>query len=171
MTAGRRKVLTLASIAIAALAAAPAVDAPVFVWNRTPSAPIGLYLRVNRAPSLDGWALLSANSGAARWIAANGFLEAGWPIVKRVRAVAADEICRLGEEIRINGSIVAIALAQTDSGVTLPSWSGCRVLAQREFFLLNDHKRSLDGRYFGATPIDEIDGSLLLLFKAPSRLR
>lgn len=141
------------------------------IWNRTPSAPIGLYWRMDRQPSLNGWALLSSDSSAAAWIADHGFLASGWPIIKRVRAIAGDEICRTGDAVLINGAAVAHAVRRSGRRPELPSWSGCRKLGAQEFLLLNDHERSLDGRYFGVTSAAEIDGSLLLLWAAPSWLK
>jgi type IV secretory pathway protease TraF len=135
------------------------------VWNRTPSAPIGFYLIEHRLPPLNGWALLSAKSGTGKWIAAHGFLADGWPIIKRVRGVAGDEICRDSRRIYVNSALVAEAFEQANPAIKLPRWSGCRMLRRGEFFLLNDHPRSLDGRYFGVTQAEEIDGTAILLWK------
>lgn len=135
------------------------------VWNRTASAPVGLYWVEQRLPPLNGWALVSAESRASKWIAAHEFLAGGWPIIKRVRGVAGDKMCRNGGRIYVNNALVAEAFEQTNSAIALPTWSGCRMLRIGEFFLLNDHPRSLDGRYFGVTQAGEIDGTAILLWE------
>ena len=40
----------------------------------------------------------------------------------------------------------------------MPVWSGCRVLKDGEVFLLADHPKSFDGRYFGVTKTSRIIG-------------
>ena len=101
---------------------------------------------------------------AAIWIADHGFLAPGWPVIKRVRGLPGDEICRENETVSINGETVATALETDSNGLGLPSWSGCFTLQEGEVFLLNDHPQSLDGRYFGATQMKDVRGSARLLF-------
>ncbi|MGE0409859.1 MAG: S26 family signal peptidase, partial [Amphiplicatus sp.] len=38
------------------------------------------------------------------------------------------------------------------------AWSGCFTLRSDEIFLLNDPENSLDGRYFGATELNDVIG-------------
>tara|TARA_R100001126_G_scaffold95906_1_gene67829 strand:- start:317 stop:862 length:546 start_codon:yes stop_codon:yes gene_type:complete len=134
----------------------------VFIWNRTSSAPLGLYLKLERSeerPLTPGSrVLLGPESSAGHWIISHGFAGSGWPIIKSVRAQTGDEICRNGPVVSINSKPVATAQETTSSGRRLPEWQGCRVLGEGEIFLLNDHPYSLDGRYFGATDIDDILG-------------
>ncbi len=105
------------------------------------------------------------------WIAAHGFLATDWPIIKRVCAVSGDKLCRSGRDTYVNGAIVTQALARANATIELPKWSGCRLLGAHDFLLLNNHERSLDGRYFGVTEDKEIDGTLVLIVEAPSWLR
>lgn len=134
------------------------------LWNRTESAPKGLYWRENGALSKGDWAIVSARAPAAIWIADHGYLAPGWPVIKRVAGGPGDEICRDGERVFVNGALAAVALATDSAGRTLPTWSGCITLHDGEYFLLNDHSRSLDGRYFGATKAEDIDGKARLLW-------
>lgn len=169
---GHKGALLVGAASIVALGAVEVVRPQErLIWNRTESAPIGLYWRNDTLPSLNGWALVSSRSRAGKWIAAHGFLASDWPLIKRVRAASGAEICRIDDEIFINNRPVARAFSRTQSGVALPNWSGCRVLERDEFLLLNDHERSLDGRYFGATTASEIDGELFLLWEAPAWFR
>lgn len=151
------------SCALVAVMAVP--PSSFLVWNRTDSAPKGLYWRSDGPLTSGRWAIVSGNAPAAIWIAENGYLERGWPIIKRVRGVPGDEICRHGSHIFINKNLVAEALIEDSSGHLLPVWSGCFTLSEAQVFLLNDHPRSLDGRYFGATQIDHVTGAACLLIK------
>ena len=134
----------------------------VFIWNRTSSAPLGLYLKLERSeerPLTPGTrVLLGPDSRAGRWIIEHGFAGNGWPIIKTIRAIPGDEICRTDALVSINSEPVAKAMSGTSSGIALPVWEGCRRLQPGEIFLLNDHPRSLDGRYFGPARTEEIIG-------------
>lgn len=104
---------------------------------------------------------MSSKSSTAKWVSENGFTGSNWPLIKRVAAKAGDKVCRIGAQVLINGRPVAVALADYSSGIKLPEWQGCRVLTDTEFFLLNAHPRSLDGRYFSLTVADDIAGKAL----------
>lgn len=158
MTAG-------AAIAALAMVSVAPPDARL-VWNRTESAPKGLYFITGDIPATGDWALLSANAASAAWIADEGYLGPDWPIIKRVAASEGDEICRHGNEVFINETLAAIALDADNAGKKLPQWEGCLTLETDEIFLLNNHPRSLDGRYFGAEKRDDLIGRGLLLFHA-----
>jgi len=100
----------------------------------------------------------------AQWAEAQGFVGRDWPLLKRIAGTAEDEICRLGQMISINGDTVASAHLVEASGRNLPDWQGCVRLSETEVFLLNAHPDSLDGRYFGATKREDLDGVARPLF-------
>jgi conjugative transfer signal peptidase TraF len=128
------------------------------LWNRTGSAPAGLY-RLSGEPFTPGrWVAVSSRSGPAQWASARGFTGADWPLLKQVAALPGAQICRENLNIFINGKQVAIALAADNLGREMPSWDGCFIVQEDELFLLSSHPRSLDGRYFGATQRDDVDG-------------
>ena len=161
----RTIILGLAAVSIGLMAFSSVLSShEVLLWNRTASAPEGHYWRSDGPLTLNGWAVGSGKAPAAIWIADHGFLAPGWPVIKRVRGLPGDEICRENETVSINGETVATVLETDSSGLELPSWSGCFTLFEGEVFLLNDHPRSLDGRYFGATQIEDVRGSARLLF-------
>lgn len=135
------------------------------IWNRTSSAPEGLYW-LSDAPFTSGrWGVISARSGEAEWAVARGFVGRDWPLIKQVAAMPGDEVCRYGELVSVNGKDVAVALSVDHLDRELPVWSGCFVLKDTEVFLLNPHPRSLDGRYFGPTKREDLDGVGILLWK------
>lgn len=134
------------------------------LWNQTESAPKGLYWRSNSPPKPGGWVVVSANAPATKWISNHGYLAPDWPIIKRVIATSGDKICRDRMRITVNNVDVAYALGADSIGQELPVWQGCFTLTMQEVFLINDHPRSLDGRYFGPTLIHDLDGSAHLLW-------
>ena len=135
------------------------------IWNRTNSAPIGLYWLGDGPLTLNRWAVVSARSKAAIWASAHGFTGPNWLLLKRIRGLPGDEICRESQTIMINQIPVAEALLEAQGGLELPRWQGCHVLQKGEVFLLNDHPRSLDGRYFGVMKDSDLDGAALLLWE------
>lgn len=138
----------------------------LFIWNRTDSAPRGLYLKQSVPPQRGDWTLLSSSSETARWIASHGYIAHDWPIVKRVAGVSGDEICRDRTWILVNGDIAAKAQIHDGLSQELPIWRGCFVLKTDEVFLLNDHPMSLDGRYFGAEKRSDLLGSAKLIWRS-----
>ncbi len=135
------------------------------IWNRTASAPQGLYWLSDGPHTAGRWAVVSSQSGEAQWANAHGFTGEGWPLIKQISGVSGDTICRNGAQISINGKPVADALLTDNARKNLPAWSGCFVLKDDEVFLLNAHPRSLDGRYFGPSSVDDLDGVAVLIFE------
>lgn len=136
----------------------------LLIWNKTDSAPKGLYLWQSKAVLTGDWAILKGDSATAKWIAGHGYIGEGWPIIKRVVASEGDEICRENLTITVNGIAIAEALAVDFYGESLPSWTGCLRLDETQVLLINDHPQSLDGRYFGAESVRDLSGSARLIW-------
>jgi conjugative transfer signal peptidase TraF len=134
------------------------------IWNRTASAPEGLYWLRDDPFTRGRWVVLSARSEPAKWAEAHGFTGKDWPLLKQVSGVAGDEICREETEIFINKSQAGSALLRDQKGRDLPSWNGCVTLKFGEVFLLSPHPSSLDGRYFGPVRQADIQGVAVPLF-------
>ncbi|WP_340268179.1 S26 family signal peptidase [Sphingobium mellinum] len=133
--------------------------APRLVWNASASAPIGLYA-VTPGASVDAGDMVIARvPDPWRMMAAQRrYIPVNVPLVKRVAAVAGDEVCALGQEIFINGTWVVERRVADARGRPMPWWSGCVRLRGRQLFLLmSDSPGSFDGRYFGVT-----DGGLVV---------
>ena len=81
-----------------------------------------------------------------------GYLPKNLPALKRVRALSGDQVCRFGRKVSISGKAVSVAQLHDNRSLKLPEWSGCRTLTPDELFLLTDHPKNYDGRYFG--PVD-----------------
>ncbi|WP_407808323.1 S26 family signal peptidase, partial [Staphylococcus aureus] len=82
-----------------------------------------------------------------------GYLPRGVPLLKRVAGLPGQRVCRSGRTITVDGRAIGDALDRDRRGRELPTWQGCRVIADDELFLMNWQVRdSLDGRYFGPLP-------------------
>jgi conjugative transfer signal peptidase TraF len=133
---------------------------PRFVWNASESVPIGLY-RVQTAGQLIVTDLVVAYppEDLATRLAEGGYLPRGVPLIKRVLALPGQIVCREKLTITVDGIEMGVARGRDRRGRVLPSWQGCRTLAQGEVFLMNwDEPASLDSRYFGPLPITVIVG-------------
>lgn len=128
------------------------------IWNRTGSAPKGLYWLSGDPFTKGRWVAVSARSADADWAEAQGFVGKDWPLVKQVAGVPGDLICRNGNEVLVNGVLAAMAQEVDSRGRMLPAWEGCARLKAGEYFLLASHASSLDGRYFGVTGTKDLDG-------------
>jgi type IV secretory pathway protease TraF len=135
------------------------------IWNRSASAPEGLYWRNDHLPKRGSWVIVSPKAPPAIWAETHSLTGNDWPLVKRVAAISGDTVCREGHVITINDRVNATALAQTSAGENLPEWAGCHVLNNDRVFLLNEHPASLDGRYFGPTKLDHLQGTVSLIWR------
>jgi conjugative transfer signal peptidase TraF len=155
-----RTAITLTMLASCALVAEPAWrdSGPAFVWNASPSAPIGLY-RLAPVSHIEGpdLVVVAPPEPLASFLAERGYLPRGVPLIKRVLAVAGDHVCRHGPTIIAFDHPYGAARERDSLGRPLPSWQGCRTLAEGEVFLMNwDAADSFDGRYFGPLPVTAI---------------
>jgi conjugative transfer signal peptidase TraF len=167
----RRRVIrrraAVVSIGIAVLAVTIALPpAPRLVWNASASAPIGLYVVMHGTPVDAGDMVIAKVPDPWRMLAARRrYIPANVPLVKRVAAVAGDEVCALGSDIFINGGRAATRRLADAKGRPMPWWSGCVRLRGRQLFLLmSDSPASFDGRYFGITDGRLVVGKARLLW-------
>lgn len=151
--------------ALIMLASAALPPTPCLVWNVSASAPIGLYWVWPGAEIDPGDMVIARLPQAVRQIAAQRrYLPMNVPLVKRVVAVAGDEVCALGNEIFLNRRRIATRSTRDGAGRIMPRWSGCIRLRGRQLFLLMNAPASFDGRYFGVTDRDEVVGKAQLLW-------
>ena len=96
---------------------------------------------------------------AAALAAQRGYLPARVPLLKRVGAIAPQEVCIAGSSVRIDGVPSAAALRADRLGRPLPSWRQCRRLRPGELFLLSrTNPASFDSRYFGPVSASAVIG-------------
>lgn len=145
---------------------------PDLIWNASASTPIGLY-RVTSSRSLGVGDLVVVRPppALAEVLDHGGYLPRGVPLLKHIGALSGQGVCRLNEQIVIDGTHVADALARDRRGRLLPRWRGCLTLADDQVFLLNpDRPDSLDGRYFGPLSLYTVIGRATPIWtdRAPS---
>ena len=139
---------------------------PRLIWNASASAPVGLYAvspeaRLRRGDMAFAFAPPPARELAAR----RHYLPRNVPLLKRVVAMAGDEVCARGLKLSINGRPVAVRRKADRLGRALPGWQGCVAVGRDELFLLmTDSPDSFDGRYFGVTERQQIVGRATALW-------
>jgi conjugative transfer signal peptidase TraF len=136
---------------------------PRYIWNASNSVPIGLY-RVQPVTRLSVTELVAVQPPdlLAAFLDLNGYLPIGLPMVKRVLALPGQTVCRNGLTIAVDGIDVGDARERDGRGRPLPSWSGCRVIAEGDVFVMNwQSEDSLDGRYFGPLPASAVIGRVV----------
>lgn len=128
------------------------------IWNASHSLPVGLYWVRNRTAQRGNLVLVELPKNASAFAADRRILPAGMPALKRVAALNGDRVCRFGQVVSVNGKQIARAHWSDGLGRRMPVWNGCRVLKDGDVFLLADHPKSFDGRYFGVTQTNQIIG-------------
>ncbi len=161
---GRRKIVWAMVIA-AALVIVPSFVpwSPRLLWNASASVPIGLYLlRPVDNVAVGDLVAVQPPPELSDFLDERGYLPRHVPLLKHVVALPGAIICRAGNTIIVDQSVVGFAHFLDSLGRRLPRWEGCRRLTDGEIFLMNpDASDSLDGRYFGALPITVIAGRLV----------
>ena len=156
--------------------------APKLIWNASASTPIGLYA-IGAPGRLDVTDLVAvrAPEPLATFLSDGGYLPRGVPLIKHVAALPGQRVCRIGLAITVDAVPLGDALDHDRRGRPLPTWRGCRVVADDELFLMNwDVRDSLDSRYFGSLPANSVigratplytdeDGDGRFVWRAPTR--
>ncbi|MEE9454644.1 MAG: S26 family signal peptidase [Paracoccaceae bacterium] len=145
--------LIVTFIPVVAIGIASAFNIPTkLVYNASASAPIGFYWVDQVSVSRGDTVLIWLPKHVRELVEIRQYLPTNVPLIKRVMGIEGDKICRSGQEILINNVSAVVALFEDDQGRKLPVWSGCTTLGLDSFFLLQNHPKSFDGRYFG--PMD-----------------
>ena len=147
---GRWPLALLAGSLFALGWAALTTSPPQLVYNASDSVPVGWY-RISPASMLvPGDLVLVRLPPEARSLAAQrGYLPTNVPLLKTVAAMAPQRVCVQGNQVRIDGFVVARRLRWDRQGRALPTWQACRHLIGDELFLLSRNPASFDSRYFG----------------------
>lgn len=133
---------------------------PRYIWNASNSVPVGLY-RLQSVTTLTVTDLVAVRPPdvLAAFLDRNGYLPIGVPMLKRVVALPGQTVCRRGLAITVDNIDVGQARERDGRGRPLPSWQGCRVVADGDIFVMNRQSAdSLDSRYFGPLPASAVIG-------------
>ena len=159
----------LSACGLAALAWASFVSPlPRLIYNPSDSVAVGWYRvdpldrragSLSRPLSVSSIVLVPLPTEAAALAAQRGYLPTRVPLLKRVGAVAPQEVCIAGGIVRIDGVPSAALLRADRQGRPLPSWQQCRRLESGELFLLSvTNPASFDSRYFGPVSASTVIG-------------
>jgi conjugative transfer signal peptidase TraF len=153
-----------AAMAVGVLSFLPV--APKLIWNASASVPLGLYsIEPVRHLEVTDLVAVRTPEPLASFMAERRYLPRGVPLMKRVAALPGQRVCRDGSHIKIDSIDMGEALARDRAGRALPSWQGCRRIADGEIFLMNwAAPDSMDGRYFGLLPVNSIIGRAIPLW-------
>jgi len=155
---------SFAVLAVGGLSCLPVT--PKLIWNASASVPLGLYsIASARHVEVADLVAIRTPEPLASFMAERRYLPRGVPLMKRVAAVAGQQVCRDGSHITVDGIDMGEALARDRAGRVLPSWQGCRRIADGEVFLMNwAAPDSMDGRYFGPLATNTIIGRAVPLW-------
>lgn len=140
------------------LAVACTLQQDLLIYNPSDSVPAGFYVRSNRPIERGALVTVRAVSVAPAYATLRHFTDPGERFIKRVAAVAGDEVCAEGPRLSLNDVVVAQRQERDGAGRMLPTWSGCRVLGADQLLLLGDTPDSFDGRYWGPVSTTAIGG-------------
>ena len=165
----RLMLVGLSACGLAALAWASFVSPlPRLTYNPSDSVAVGWYridpfdprtASLPRPLSVDSIVLVPLPAEAAALAAQRGYLPTRVPLLKRIGAVAPQEVCIAGGIVRIDGVPSAAVLPADRLGRPLPSLQLCRRLEPGELFLLSTtNPASFDSRYFGPVSASTVIG-------------
>ncbi len=154
----RFRTLIAGTLGVVLIGASTALGQTSLVWNLSASVPIGLYVIHAGAPRLDDYVLIRLPVVVAELASERGYLPAGIALLKKVSAAQNDRVCRIGQQVVINGIARARAAATDLSGRPMPVWSGCHRLNAGDVFLLGGGPDSFDSRYFGPVSSRDVVG-------------
>ena len=123
-----------------------------FTVNISPSVPVGLYRFVSLEGPLQRGDLL--HLPAVRF-GHSWCLPQVLPLLKPVAGVPGDLVCVQPEGVWVQGEAYG-AVYQEHRGNPLPVFWGCHVVGAGEVFVASHEPKSLDGRYFGMTHVEDV---------------
>ncbi len=150
--------LTLALMAVAVTTIGAVQVQTLVIYNPSQSVPSGFYLRANSAPQLGAFVTVASVDVAPEYVAQRGYADRTDLFLKRVVATEGQLVCAADETVSIDGMPIVSRMTHDGDGRELPTWRGCHTLGAGEYFLLGDTNDSFDGRYWGPTRRNTIDG-------------
>ncbi|AWK88593.1 conjugative transfer signal peptidase TraF [Azospirillum thermophilum] len=170
-TRGRRFALGVWCAAVLTSVATAAAGMAGWRINSTPSLPVGLW-RVDAAGTVAPGVVVELcppDSAPFRLARERGYVPAGscpggyQPLFKPIAAQAGDEVELTAEGVWVNGVLLANSrpLAADGAGRPMPVLprGRYRVEAGTVWVVSSHHPASFDSRYFGALPLESIQGT------------
>lgn len=126
----------------------------------TPSVPFDLYFESDRPPQVGGYALVEIPRAVAAVARDRGYWTGSPLWIKRIGAVAGMHVCTDSDQLAIDGRPVGRIFSADSAGRPIPRVRLCRTLVGAEVFVLGDHERSFDSRYFGLVDRGDVQSTL-----------
>ena len=148
------------SLVLGVLVLAAVVSTRWVRLNLSPSVPRGVYLLERRAPMAlmrGTLVLLPVPASVQPW------LRAWRPLLKPVAGLPGDHACNVEDTLLIDGVSYG-PIYREAHGMALPAWQGCRTVQPGEVLLASQAPRSLDGRYWGMTPVADLTAHAIPLW-------
>ena len=168
MRRSRALVTCLCAAGIALIAAGALNTRDVVLFNPSPSAPTGFYLRTDETVRDGVFVTVRAVDVAPGLAALLGFSDERDRFIKRALVRPGEPICARGEEVMYGARVLRRRLFDAQ-GHALPTWEGCHTLEDGDVFLVGDTDDSFDSRYFGIVPRSAIEGVWRPIAHSPSR--
>ncbi|MCB1504873.1 MAG: S26 family signal peptidase [Hyphomicrobiaceae bacterium] len=154
----------MTAIGTAALTASTFEQEPRFVWNASPSVPVGFYSIAGGEFEIGSLVAVRLPPQIAAQAHVRRYLDHHALLLKPVRAAKGSRVCRSGPIVSVDSRVVVLARSHDGAGRPLPVWRGCFTLAYGDLFLLSNVPESFDGRYFGVLPPDVVVGQAIPLW-------
>ncbi len=119
--------------------------------------PQGFYTRTRSSVARGSIVTVRSRDVAASYASERRFIDANDRFLKRVAAHGGDLVCARDDFVSVNHTIIARRRTLDHRGRPLPTWSGCRRL-EGEVLLIGDGSDSFDGRYWGPTGLQQVEG-------------
>ncbi len=126
-----------------------------YCLNITPSEPVGIYRQIGGGVERGALVLLNRPHGSAASILGR-YLPANIPLIKRIAAIPGDLVEVSTEGVRVNGILWpdSVPLTHDLEGRSLrPYPFGISRVPAGQIWVMSNHPRGLDSRYFG--PVTE----------------
>jgi len=128
-----------------------------FVWNLTPSVPMGMYLARRGAPLARGSLVaFTPPAGAAATIDARHYLPRGVGLLKHLVALPGDRVCIDDRSYSVDGHPVGGVAPADTLGRHLDPYVYCGLVPDGLAFVGTSAPLSFDSRYFGPVPLSSL---------------
>jgi conjugative transfer signal peptidase TraF len=144
---------------------------PLVYWNASESVQPGIYALQRGPPQIGDMVVVRLPPDIAAFAARRGYLPRNVLLIKPVRAIAGDVVCRFGGGVYVQRKLFVSARRADHLGRPLPRWHGCRALQSNEVFVVSEHPDGFDSRYFGPIPLRHVIGRARLLWPLAGKIK
>ena len=142
---------------------------PLFFYNPTRSAPVGIFFLSGRpeTATVGSFVVFPIPQSATAYVRSRskaGRVDSRWYLIKPVIAKSSDHICVRRDRVYVNAQLLDEVIKHDSLGNPVPSWAGCRTLLVGEVFVYSPAKGSFDSRIYGPVQLSTVVGVYRPLF-------